>query len=57
MKKQWSMMGEGPTDECASLNLTSGHNTLAYRLNNYMKKNYGRIIVAVNKFFFYHIIL
>ena len=51
------MQGEDPNKPAEALNLQSGHNTLAYRLNKYSEKNYGRTLVAVNNFFFYHIIL
>ena len=36
------MSNENATEESQCLNLTSGHNTLSYRLNNYVKKNYGK---------------
>ena len=50
------MSNEDATEESQCLNLTSGHNSLSYRLNKYIKKNYERILVSVNHLFPYHII-
>ena len=51
------MSKEDATEETQCLNLTSGHNSLSYRLNKYVKKHYERILVSVNHLFPYHIFL
>ena len=50
------MSNKDATEESQCLNLTSGHNSLSYKLNKYVEKNYERILVSVNHLFPYHII-